>query len=338
MAVTTYRCPACGNGLRYDPELQKLVCDYCHNQYYEHEILDLIKEKELSTANTNLYHCPSCGAEVATNETTAATYCYYCHNPVVLSGRLRAEFRPDYVLPFKVTKDQARKNFLNWVQTKRYIPKGFYSDSNIEKITGVYYPYWMADYTLDSTFSGEGKESTTVSDGNYNVVTTKHYDVVRRGDVELRNVQRGALSTADRKLSDGVHPYDYSQMQPFSETALTGFQAEKRDVNSEDLHQSIEEEMKSYAQNLLTEGHSYSSLSGETVSQVKDADFSYALLPAWVITYTGRDGVIYYYSINGQNQKTCGVLPIDKGKLKRDAFAIFAVVAGLLAIGGMFIW
>lgn len=338
MAVTTYRCPACGNGLRYDPELQKLVCDYCHNQYHEHEILDLIKEKEISTAHTAVFSCPSCGAEVATNETTAATYCYYCHNPVVLSGRLRAEFRPDFVLPFKVTKDLARQKFLQWARSKRYVPKGFYNESNIDKITGVYYPYWLADYTLDSTFEGEGKISTTVSTSKEDVTTTKHYNVMRKGEVDLANIQRSALSTADRKLSDGVHPYDFTQMQPFTETALTGFQAEKRDVNSEDLHQSVEKELKGYAQSLLTENHDYSSLSGNTTSDVKTAKYSYALLPTWVITYTGQDGKIYYYSMNGQTQETCGVLPIDKGKLLKDCALIGVSIFSLLMLGGYFIW
>ena len=47
------------------------------------------------------------------------------------------------------------------------------------------------------------------------------------------------------------------------------------------------------------------------------------MLPVWTLTYKGEDGKIYYFSINGQTGKTCGVLPVDKSKLNK----LFAMVA-----------
>ena len=41
----------------------------------------------------------------------------------------------------------------------------------------------------------------------------------------------------------------------------------------------------------------------------------YALVPVWVMTYKGKNGKIYYYTINGQNGKVCGELPVDYKKL-----------------------
>lgn len=338
MSVSTYRCPSCGNGLAFDPDLQKLVCDYCGNQYHEHEILNMLREKEEAVAHTAVFSCPSCGAEVATDETTAATYCYYCHNPVVLSGRLQAEFRPDFVLPFKVGKEKARETFLKWVKGKRYVPAGFYDESNIDKITGVYYPYWLANYTMDAQFEGEGKISQMTSTANENITTTQHFRVVRGGEVTLRNLQRSALRKADRKLADGVHPYHFEEMQPFTETVLSGFQAEKRDINSEEYHQSVEQEVGKYVQPLLTGGHGYHQLNGSTASRVKTAKYSYVLLPTWVVTYTGANGQIYYYSMNGQTQETCGVLPVDRNKLLRDCFVLAAGIFALACAGGYFLW
>ena len=338
MSVTTYRCPSCGNGLTFDPQLQKLVCDYCGSQYHEHEILDMQRKKEVAVAHTAVFSCPSCGAEVVTDETTAATYCYYCHNPVVLSGRLQAEFRPDYVLPFKVGKDTARDTFLKWVKGKRYVPSGFYDEKNIDKITGMYYPYWLADYTMDSQFEGEGRNSQVTSTVNENITTTQHYRVVRRGDVTLKNIQRSALRKADRKLADGVHPYHLNEMQPFTETVLSGFQAEKRDMNSEEFHESIEQEVRNQLQPLLMSDHGYQQISGSTQARVKSAKYSYVLLPAWVITYTDSNKKIYYYSMNGQTQETCGVLPVDRGKLLRDCALLAVAIFTLASAGGYFLW
>lgn len=90
-----------------------------------------------------LYTCPSCGAEIVTDETTAATFCYYCHNPVILSGRLSGEFHPDYVIPFAMEKKRAVEIFEQWMKKKRFVPKAFYSEDQIEKISGVYFPYML---------------------------------------------------------------------------------------------------------------------------------------------------------------------------------------------------
>ena len=59
-----------------------------------------------------IYNCPSCGAQVVTTASTAATTCFYCQNPVVLGGRLSGEFKPDRVIPFKLSKQKAIDKFL----------------------------------------------------------------------------------------------------------------------------------------------------------------------------------------------------------------------------------
>ncbi|USP69036.1 hypothetical protein LCN94_00725 [Ruminococcus sp. FMB-CY1] len=59
-----------------------------------------------------VFHCDSCGAEVVTTSSTAATTCFYCHNPVVLKGRLSGDFRPDRIIPFKLSREQAVSAFM----------------------------------------------------------------------------------------------------------------------------------------------------------------------------------------------------------------------------------
>ncbi|WBX57660.1 hypothetical protein LCN94_00730 [Ruminococcus sp. FMB-CY1] len=38
------------------------------------------------------------------------------------------------------------------------MPKDFLSDSNIEKMTGVYFPYWYIDTQQDSHMTARGKK------------------------------------------------------------------------------------------------------------------------------------------------------------------------------------
>ena len=101
-----------------------------------------------------------------TDATTAATFCYYCHNPVVLSGKLSGEFLPDYVIPFAMDKKQATGIFLDWIKKKKYIPDDFFSKSQIEKFSGVYFPYLMYSCKVDGKIQAEGEKQRTGVAGN----------------------------------------------------------------------------------------------------------------------------------------------------------------------------
>jgi len=58
------------------------------------------------------------------------------------------------------------------------------------------------------------------------------------------------------------------------------------------------------------------------------------MLPVWTVTYKGRNGKIYYYSMNGQNGKVYGELPIDYKKVWTLGGIISAIVLILGLIGG----
>ena len=53
------------------------------------------------------YSCPSCGAELICDASTAATSCPYCGNPTVVPGQFSGALKPDYVIPFKLSKEDA---------------------------------------------------------------------------------------------------------------------------------------------------------------------------------------------------------------------------------------
>ena len=164
MAVISFKCPNCDGELIFDPATQKYKCEYCISTFTQEELDEMTPEE--STENhlgassgyveenvigadaaeesdgdngtgdgkqeeAVMYTCPSCGAEIITDATTAATFCYYCHNPVILGGRLSGEFLPDKIIPFEITKEQAVKQFLEYVGKKKFIPKAFFSKQAI---------------------------------------------------------------------------------------------------------------------------------------------------------------------------------------------------------------
>lgn len=289
-----------------------------------------------------VYICPSCGAEVITDATTAATFCYYCHNPVVLSEKLSGEFLPDYVIPFAMDKKRATEIFLDWIKKKKYIPDDFFSKDQIEKLSGVYFPYLMYSCKVDGKIRAEGEKNRTWVMGNIRYTEHRKYRMERAGQLDVKNVTRNALKKNNSALVEGVLPFDMEKLQPFDMGYLSGFQAEKRDMEKESLTSEVESEVKQYTADQLKADvmGQYSAVRvDQSDTKIRDAEWHYALLPVWILTYRDQAGKdeLYYFAMNGQTGKICGKLPVEKGKIVKLFLEIFIPVAAILMIGGWFL-
>ena len=288
-------------------------------------------------ADAVTYTCPSCGAQIVTDATTAATFCYYCHNPVVLGGRLEGKFLPDQVIPFSVSREDAEKGFKDYVCKKKFVPRAFYSKKQIESITGVYFPYWHYNTSLEGKMQGEARNVRVWRTGNTEYTETKYYQVSREGDVKLENLTENALGKANQELICGVMPYDFKAVKKFQLGFLSGFMAEKRDIEKNQIEKKVQQEARENAEKLMRE-----KISGYSSVSVKNTDFqtlkekwSYTLLPVWTITYKAKNGKIYYFSMNGQTGKVYGELPIDYKKIALVSGIVSLVTLVILLLGGL---
>lgn len=344
MAGVTYKCPSCGAYLTFNPDTQKWDCPFCSSIFEENVLLEKAKEYEQqaqqSQPNTEptadggqvIYNCPSCGSQIMTSETTVATNCYYCHNPVVLQGKLTNEMRPDRVLPFSISKEKAVESFMAWVKKKRFVPKDFFSKAEVEMMTGVYYPHFVTDCELRGTIEGEGRNTNVVNSSKYITTHTEHYHVKRVADMEFQDVLRPALTSVNRKLSDGIHPFPINDAKPFSGAYLSGFLAERRDIEQSTIADDVKNELGSYVKPLLVGDLSYASNTVDSSYAIKEMKTEYVLLPTWVLTYPNKKDAKnpYYYVMNGRTGEVCGKLPIDKAKLNRTGALI---AAGIFVVG-----
>lgn len=359
MSTITYKCPNCDGGMVFEPKSQKFKCEYCLSEFSEEDLEEFARKAENSDSDSGRtaqqdeqlsadtvspamvsYHCPSCGAEIVTDETTAATFCYYCHNPVVLSGKLEGRYKPDYIVPFEMDRKKAEEIFKNWIRRKRYVPGDFYSPRQMEMMEGIYYPYWLYNCTVDGRIDAEGIKRRTTRTGSMEYLENSRYQVERKGTMEVRNVSRNALKKADRRLSENVLPFDMDSLQPFNSGYLSGFKAERRDREKEEFRQEVEDEIRDFAVNSLKNSISaYDSVNVKGHEErIMSTEWRYTLLPVWVLTYKDKkNDKMYYFAMNGQNGKICGVLPVDYGKLAGLFAAVFFPVLILLLTGGYLI-
>lgn len=367
MSVLTYKCPNCDGGLVFDPKKQLFACEYCLSEFTEEELRALQPASQEEQENTQedfeeaahsvsseetsssvqekakealVYTCPSCGAEVATDETTAATFCYYCHNPIVLSGKLSGDQLPSHVVPFKITKEDAKDRFHSWIGKKKYIPADFYSKKQIEKLSGIYYPYWAYDCTISGNLNASARDVRIWRAGDLEYTETKTYALKRAGRIEFKDILRNALKKSQSKMMEGILPFDMSEARDFHLGFLSGFQAEVKDLEKTEFEAEVKKEVDGYVRNILSDTtSSHSNVTIDSVhAQTLKGQWRYVLLPVWILTYrSGQE--MYYFALNGQTGQICGRLPLNTKKLALHCFALFAIITAVITlIGGLLLW
>ena len=263
--ISNYQCPSCTGPLRFDGKSGRLQCDYCGSSFSVQEIEALYKEKDQAAAeainNTvsaegewagagsnwareqglRAYNCPSCGAELICDETTAATACPYCGNPSIVPGQLSDMLKPDYVIPFKLSKEDAKAALKNYYRGKKLLPRACTSQNPIAEIKGVYVPCWLFDGTAEADMQFQGTRVTSIPQGDYMVTTTDYYRIRRSGSVKFEKIPVDASSKMPDAHMDAIEPFDYSELKPFSNAYLPGFLAERYDMEPEACYSRADE-------------------------------------------------------------------------------------------------
>lgn len=343
MAVIAYKCPNCRAKIIYNPTKDGVTCEYCASGFTVEELeqMDVMEEGEerevgkeeeeaIEGSTTELdgmvYQCPSCGSAIVTDASTAASVCYYCQSPIVLSGRVSGDFKPDYVLPFAIDKKKAGEIFVKWIRSKRYVPKDFYEKSKVDKLNGVYFPFTLYQADVDVYLEADAMNRKVRRMGRMEEITELTYRVKRRCNLEMRNIARNVLKKSNKVLVEGVLPYNFEDKKEFSMLYLSGFLAEKRDISDEEIKPQLHTELQTQSVNRLRtqlSGYNQVNVTHSDVNILRDK-WEYALLPVWSMTYKGNDGKIYYFSINGQTGKVIGALPVNYPLLLLHSAAIFA--------------
>ena len=327
--VLEYKCPCCDAGLVFGPGIQQLKCEYCDNTFE----LDTVKAYNDSQSpaqdafqweqpqsqewtedqqqTMQVFSCPSCGGEILSDEVTAATFCPFCDNPTILPSRVSGGLKPDGMLPFMKTRDEARAAFLKLCKGKKLLPRGFTSEQRLEKITGMYVPYWLYDCSAEYDGSFKATRIRSWSDSRYHYTKTDHYLLRRRARADFEGIPMDASSKMEDVFMESIEPFDYGQMVDFDMAYLTGYFADKYDVPSENgedrIRQRVEQSMSdAIAETIL--GYTTAVPTNRRID-VQHGNAKYVLLPVWMLN-TNYRGKIYTFMMNGQTGKITGSLPV----------------------------
>lgn len=361
MSVFTYKCPNCGGALTFNTDTQNWKCEYCLDVFYNSGIGNL-GESDISGRNSlvsevlkeetteqqeienpefddkaRIYNCTSCGAEIITDEAMAVPFCYYCHNTTLSSGQLSGIHRPTKVIPFKITMDTATKAFTNWLGKKKFLTGDTLSKIKLYKLTGIYTPFWRFDCKIIGKISAEAANDRSWIDKGKTYTESDIYDVSRTATAQFLSIPANGSKKASDRLMEGLEPYDYTQMEDFSMSHLSGYMAAKYDMDYDEAFAPISDCIQQHSNKLLNDtiyGYDHVTVKNSNI-EIKSKNIDCILLPIWLFTYD-YGGKKYMFAMNGQTGKITGSLPTSGSKIAAWFFMISAILfVILLVVGGV---
>ncbi len=345
--VLDVQCPHCSAPVRFSAKKGKMHCEYCGYEFDVSEIKqendkNTLQDQEEAVEETDVtyvrYNCPDCGAEIITDENTAATFCLYCGNTSIIKSRLEGKFAPSLIIPFKTEKEKAIEAFKSIRKGRPFVPKSFNSEANIEKITGLYIPFWLYDITVDGSMSGKATKVTTWSTGNTHYTKTDYYNVERAGTMNFKRIPVDGSKKFDNDIMNTIEPFDYNELVKFNHAYLSGFLAEKYDVNADEAFDDAKTRALTSGKETIDKSLRYSTVSKTQENiDVKEYTNEYVLLPVWMVSVK-YNNEFYIFAMNGQTGEFVGNIPLDKKKAILYTLLVFVAVMILFLIGSLLIY
>lgn len=329
------KCPSCNASISFNPKLGKWKCDYCGSSFTLEELQKneenttepVIEESQTDNFDKYVsYHCDSCGAEIVADEETSATFCVYCGNTAILKSKLSGSFRPSKIIPFKTEKSQAIAAFKKLSRGRPLMPKDFNNTSNIEKIRGIYIPFWLYDINVNGNIELLGKKVDTWINGDTHYTRTSEFQVIRGGTMDFSNIPIDGSTRFDNDIMNTLEPFDYKDMIPYNHKYLSGFYAEKYDTEGEAVFKEVSERAINSAKDLLMNeirGYTSTFLKHNSLTATESKK-EYALLPVWMVNVKYKDKM-YTFAMNGQTGEFIGNIPLDKTKTIIYTIVIFII-------------
>ncbi len=345
-----FPCKKCGAILKYAPGTQHQVCVYCSSENQIELQAGVVREYPLKEALRKLseqrpaplkkqIHCDECGATFQFESSVHAGECPFCGTPIVVSTVHTKLIQPKSLLPFSVDKERAHKLFDNWLKGLWFAPNAVKKFARRDaKLRGVYLPYWTFDSETGTRYHGERgdvyyvQQTFRVRHGKRIVNEVRRVPKIRwtavSGHVSrfFDDVLIGASRSLPRKIVDSLEPWDLSQLTPYNEKYLSGFQSEFYQVEIDKGFDYAKQVMDNqiYRDIAFDIGGAHQRIHSTNTGH-NDNTYKHCLLPIWSAAFRYRDKS-YRFVINGRTGAVQGDRPYSVWKIG------FAVLAGLVLL------
>ncbi len=360
VARSKFSCPACGAEAVWNPAKKALVCNFCGTtspanvELTGFSATETIVEHDLATAlraipdaargwqaEKTQVRCQSCQAISVFDPARVGQRCDFCGSSALVPyEEVKAAFRPESLLEFKLAETQVRDAIRGWLAGRWFAPNALKSRAATDTVRGLYIPYWTFDAHVDATWT---------ADSGYYYYETERFTNAK-GETETRQVQRtrwepsaGALAHffddalvaasrgVQRDLLESVEPFPTKELKPYNPGFLAGWVVERYQIDLLAAAQAARNRMDRELESLCAAqvpGDTHRNL--QVRANYSGQTFKHILVPVWLLTYDFH-GQPFQVVINGYSGQIAGHYPKSWIKI------ILAVVAALI-VAGVVIW
>ncbi len=348
-------CGNCGGEMTYSAEKKALLCGHCGHQQTIDAGTDKIQEKSLESGlniaskdtglkiQTKTFNCTNCGASTAVTTDVVAFECGFCGSKVINpkateEGRL---ISPEGILPFTIDKKTAVNKYKEWIGKGWFRPSNLAKMARMDKIHGVYIPFWTYDADTSSNWYAEAGyyyyETETYIDSNGNRQTrevrhTRWVPVSGYVDMKFDDVLVIASQGIKQHRAEQIFPFELKKLVNYDSRFVAGWEAELYKIDLAKGAKIADEIMDKEIRNRCASeipGDTYRNL---TVSTNKyNLTYKHILLPIWISAYQ-YNGKTYQVIVNGQTGAISGEKPLSWTKIILTILAVIIVIAILYSL------
>lgn len=332
------KCPNCGADMIFDPSVGALRCGYCNaTRPIEKRVCfkrDFDKERRDGEvkADNDVYKCPNCGGDIVLTSFDTAVNCPYCGATNVVKAEDMKGLKPDGILPFALSQEDASKAGKKWIKKKIFAPFGLKKNFAVDKFKGIYIPSYA--FTSDTHSSYEGRlgerRTRTVGSGkDRHTETYIHwYNVSGNKDMSFEDMPVEASTQIEQKELNKILPFDTQNLEAYNRDYIAGFAAERYDTSLEDGFSIAQGQMNDEIKDSIKREYNADVVDYLNVhTNFCNNKFHYMLLPLWVCSYKYRKK-LYGFIINGRTGKSTGKSPVSPWRV---AFVIL-IALGIVAL------
>ncbi len=308
-----YSCPACGGEAVWNPAKQALVCAYCGmvspakieggevgGEVRENDLVAALRkipdDRRGWQAERTTVKCQSCQAISVFDPKRVGQRCDFCgSSSLVAYQEIKEAFRPESVLPFKLSETQARDTIRQWYGQRWFAPNALKSRALTDTVHGMYLPYW--------TFDAQVHADWTAESGYYYYETETYRDA--NGEMRSRQVQRirweYSAGSLDHFFDDelvpaskgvgaeklrAIEPFPTKELSPYDAGYLSGWVVERYQIDliaaAQHSREVMDGKLRAMCANEVP-GDTHRNLA--VTADYSGQTFKHILVPVWVLHY-----------------------------------------------------
>ena len=322
-----FTCPACGGEAQWNPGKQALICPYCGTEspatletrgaetvILEHDLVVALRgipddARGWQAAKTSV-KCQSCQAISVFDAEKISRRCDFCGSTALVPyEQVKDAFRPESLLPLKVSESQARDLIRAWYGRQWLAPNAFKAKALTDTVHGIYLPYWTFDAKTHARWTAESGTYYWVREGNKQVRkvrwTPAAGELSHAFDDDLVCASLGVDAARLRQ----IEPFPTGALVPYDAGYLSGWTVERYQIDLVGAAEKSRRQMDAALRDLCARqvpGDTHRNL--VVNADYWDQTFKHILVPVWLLTYVyGRKS--YQVVVNGVTGTMAGSRP-----------------------------